>query len=208
MKIMNIFANKTPLNSRYTFDNYIISNANRGAIDAIFSAIFYGNSKKAYNPVFVYGPNGIGKTHLLQAIANKFKKDKPKLRFIYTTVESFINNLIVAINNGCVQEFRNFYQKADVLLIDDIHFLKGKQSTELELVCVLQNLYRTNKQIILSADRHPEDIFAKIQGGLIDFLSEGLTLQIRSPFANKQDFRQLESKLIRLRFESGQVSFT
>ncbi len=187
------------LNPEYTFDSFIINSRNEIAIKAAYAIIFHAD--KYINPLFLYGKNGTGKTHLLQATASKLLEVRPYQEVYYASIETIVSHLVVSIQCDCVNNFRNFYQQLDFLLIDDVHFLKGKPSTAIELFLVLEELCSVNKQVIVSADSAPEKIFAS-ENNLIDFFYEGQVIKMNSPLPSLSchDFRWLQSKILNLKF--------
>lgn len=162
----------------YTFENFVIGSSNRFAHAA---ALAVANAPvNSYNPLFIYGPSGVGKTHLLYAITNRITKNYPDYRVIYVSGEEFTNQLIDAIHRNITPEFREKYRKADVLLIDDIHFIAGKDSTQEEFFHTFNELYKNNKQIILTSDRPPKDI-KTLENRLRTRFDSGLTADIQLP---------------------------
>lgn len=145
-----------PFNFEYTFDNFIVGNSNKFA-HAAATAVAAAPAMN-YNPLFIYGPSGLGKTHLLYAITNEVKKKKPNAQIIYIKGEDFTNQLIEALANQKTSEFRNTYRSCDMLLIDDIQFIAGKVSTQEEFFHTFNALYEEHKQIILTSDRPPREI--------------------------------------------------
>ena len=143
-------------NFEYTFDNFIVGNSNRFA-HAACTAVAAAPAMN-YNPLFIYGPSGLGKTHLLYAIVNEVKKTKADLSVIYIKAEDFTNQLIEAMGAAMMTEFRNKYRSCDLLLIDDIQFIAGKNSTQEEFFNTFNALYEDHKQIILTSDRPPREI--------------------------------------------------
>lgn len=143
-------------NFEYTFDNFIVGNSNRFA-HAACTAIAMMDSKD-YNPLFIYGPSGIGKTHLMSAVVNEIRKKKKDLKVTFIKCEDFTNELIMSLSKKSMPEFREKYRKCDILLIDDIQFISGKEATQEEFFHTFEALYEDNKQIILSSDRPPKDI--------------------------------------------------
>lgn len=142
--------------SEYTFDNFIVGSSNKFAHAACLSVAT--NPANSYNPLFIYGPSGLGKTHLLYAIINEIHKNNPDFNIIYVKGDEFTNQMIESIGKGHTAEFRERFRKADVLLIDDIHFIAGKESTQEEFFHTFNDLYEHHKQIILTSDRPARDI--------------------------------------------------
>lgn len=144
------------LNPRYTFANFVIGESNKlaaAATEAVAKA-----PGITYNPLFIYGGVGLGKTHLLQAIGNEILANNPRKRVVYVTSEKFTNEFITAIHKRTTKEFKEKYRKVDCLLIDDIQFLAGKEGTQEEFFHTFNSLYEENKQIVLTSDRPPKAI--------------------------------------------------
>ncbi len=142
---------------KYTFDDFIVGASNRFAHSAAIAV-----SKKpahVYNPLFIYGGSGLGKTHLMRAIASSIQHDRPHFRILYLRCEDFTNEVIAAIQNGSMEEFRNKYNMVDVLLIDDIQFIAGKEQTQNEFFNTFNTLYDAHKQIVLTSDRPPREMY-------------------------------------------------
>ena len=146
------------LNPKYTFDNYIIGSSNEYAAAAAIRAAENPGQNIYYNPLFLYGSSGVGKTHLMHAIGNSIKKNFPEKKVIYVTSEQFTNDFIDSVRKKTPKNFRQIYRCADVLLIDDIQFLEKKESTQDELFHTFNELYNMNKQIVLTSDRIPEKL--------------------------------------------------
>ncbi len=143
-------------NFEYTFENFIVGNSNKFAHAACTAVA--AKPATDYNPLFIYGPSGIGKTHLMSAVVNEIKKKKPNLKVIFITCEDFTNELIESLSKREMPEFRNKYRNCDILLIDDIQFISGKDATQEEFFHTFNALYEDQKQIILASDRPPKDI--------------------------------------------------
>jgi len=140
----------------YTFENFIVGSGNKFAHAA--SVAVATQPAEAYNPLFIYGGSGLGKTHLLSAIGNQIKKNFPSNNILYVKSEDFSNELIAAIQNNTTQQFKNKYRMVDVLLMDDIQFIGGKESTQEEFFHTFNTLYNAKKQIVLTSDRPPKEI--------------------------------------------------
>ena len=140
----------------YTFDTFIVGSSNKFAHAA--SLAVAANPANAYNPLFIYGGSGLGKTHLLYAICAEIRKNRPNYNIIYVKGDEFANDIITAIRDQRTAEFRERYRKADVLLVDDIQFIGGKESTQEEFFHTFNTLYESNKQIVLASDRPPKEI--------------------------------------------------
>ena len=145
-----------PYNFEYTFDNFIVGDSNKFAHAACWAVA--NRPAQDYNPLFIYGPSGLGKTHLLYAITNEIKKKNPDVKIIYIKGEDFTNQLIESLSQQAMPNFRDKYRSCDVLLIDDIQFIAGKVSTQEEFFHTFNALFEDRKQIILTSDRPPRDI--------------------------------------------------
>jgi chromosomal replication initiator protein len=168
---------KTNLNPKYTFANFVVGSFNELAYAAAMAVV--KNPGQVYNPFFVYGGVGLGKTHLLQAIGNEIIKNFPKKKVRYVPCEKFVSDVILAIKNHQIENLKSFYQNFDVLLVDDIQFLSGKEKTQEEFFYIFNTLYEKNKQIVISSDRPPKAIPAlverlrsRFEGGIIADISQ------------------------------------
>ena len=166
------------LNPRYTFDSFVVGSSNRFAHAA--SLAVSQSPAKAYNPLFIYGGVGLGKTHLMQAIGDFVMSKKIKKKIVYMSSEKFTNQFIDAIRNGKINQFRKKYRKADVLLIDDIHFIAGKESTQEEFFHTFNELHDAHKQIVISSDKPPKNIQG-LENRLISRFEGGLITDIQPP---------------------------
>ncbi len=148
--------NKSNLNPKYTFDSFVVGKNNDLANAAALAVSEAPGT--AYNPLFLYGGVGLGKTHLMHAIGNEILKNNRNANVLYVTSEEFNNNLIAGIKEGSMEKFRNKYRNIDVLLIDDIQFLAGRDSNQEEFFNTFNSLHGAGKQIVISSDRPPKDI--------------------------------------------------
>ncbi len=163
---------ETNLNPKYTFENFVVGSNNELAHAAALAVT--ENLGKKYNPLFIYGGVGLGKTHLLQAIGNKLKKEKKKLKIQYVSCEKFTEELVNSIRKQTIDEFRKKFRQLDLLLIDDVQFVTGKDKTQEELFYTFNTLYEKNKQIVFTSDRPPkaipsieERLRSRFEGGMI-----------------------------------------
>src|SRR3989344_3332252 len=169
---------ETNLNPRYTFDNFVVGSFNELAHAAALAVS--DNSGFAYNPLFIYGGVGLGKTHLIQAIGNKIADGVKKKKVRYISSEKFVSGIISAIRNQSIENLKSSLYSIDVLIIDDIQFLAGKAKSQEEFFHVFNSLYEKNKQIILSSDRPPNAI-PELEERLKSRFSGGMTVDISLP---------------------------
>ena len=169
---------KSGLNPKYTFDTFVVGNNNRFAQAAAMGVAENPGSK--WNPFFIFGGVGLGKTHLMHAIGNEVLKQNPNASILYISSESFTNQLINALRDQSMDKFRDKYRNIDVLLIDDIQFIAGKKSTQEEFFNTFNALYDAQKQFILSSDRPPREIDL-LDDRIKSRLEWGITADIQSP---------------------------
>ncbi|MDD5152533.1 MAG: chromosomal replication initiator protein DnaA [Candidatus Pacebacteria bacterium] len=182
LPLADLYVNKEDgLNPRYTFDNFIIGSFNELAF-AASQAILRKVGTNVYNPLFIYGSTGLGKTHLIQAIGNQVKKLHPDKKVFYTTSEKFSVDYINSVGQGSknMNTFKEKYRKYDLFIMDDIQFLSNKEKTQEELFHIFNELYHNNKQIIFSSDRHPNYIPA-LEDRLKSRFSSGMIVDIQEP---------------------------
>lgn len=166
------------ISESYTFSNFIVGSSNRFAQAAALAVAT--KPSESYNPLFIYGPSGLGKTHLLYAIANEIRRNNHNFSIIYIKGDEFANDLISSIQNGTIEPFRLKYRKADLLLVDDIQFIAGKERTQEEFFHTFNSLHETNKQIVLTSDRPPREIHT-LEDRLKTRFEWGLLADIQPP---------------------------
>lgn len=167
------------LNPRYTFENYCSSMSNKLAV-SVGKAIAEDPNCKTFNPMFVFGTTGVGKTHLIQAIGIKIKELRPRTRVLYTTARIFEMQYTTAVSKNKVNDFINFYQSIDVLILDDIQELAGKQKTQNAFFHIFNHLHQNQKQLIMSSDRRPSDMDGMVPR-LISRFKWGMTVELYKP---------------------------
>lgn len=181
---LNAFRNKNrkpdfiEFNPQFTFDNFVVGSSNQFAHGAAIAVA--NNPADSYNPLFIYGPSGLGKTHLLYAIAGHIHNKHPEYNIVYIKGDQFTNEMIKALQGGKNFEFRNKYRNADLFLVDDIQFIAGKESTQEEFFHTFNNLYENHKQIVLTSDRSPSDM-QKLEERLKTRFEWGLLADIQPP---------------------------
>ncbi|WP_405379424.1 chromosomal replication initiator protein DnaA [Phascolarctobacterium sp.] len=183
------------LNPKYIFETFVIGNSNRFAHAAAQAVA--ANPAHAYNPLFLYGGVGLGKTHLMHAIGNRIKENNPGMKVLYTTSEKFTNEIINSIQNKNTEAFRQKYRNIDCLIIDDIQFLKGKEQTQVEFFHTFNALKDADKQIIISSDRPPREI-ETLEDRLRSRFEQGLTADISAP--------DLETRIAILRTKAASMN--
>ncbi|MBR2870904.1 MAG: chromosomal replication initiator protein DnaA [Clostridia bacterium] len=183
----------SPINPKFTFESFVVGSSNEFSYHAAKAVA--DNPGDAYNPLFIHGGTGLGKTHLLMAIANHLKLHKPSLRVLYATCEQFINQMVESLSKGKLtpMDFRKKFRNVDVLLIDDVQFLSKKQSTQVEFFHTFNELVMQNKQVVLSSDRPPEEI---------EYLEERLKTRFSGGLLADVQIPDLETRIAILRKKS------
>lgn len=168
----------TPLSDRYTFDHFVIGKSNELAAAATLAVSQAPG--KVYNPLFIYGDTGLGKTHLMQAVAHEVLSARPDTRITFIGTEQFTNEMIGSIQNRTMQDFRRRYRESDLLLVDDVQFLKGKEATQEEFFHTFNALYEAGRQIVLTSDRTPSEI-PGLEARLVSRFEWGMVADIELP---------------------------
>ncbi|MDR2668135.1 MAG: chromosomal replication initiator protein DnaA [Puniceicoccales bacterium] len=166
------------INPKNTFDNFIVGDGNQLAQATCIAVA--SDPGKAYNPLFLYGATGLGKTHLLQAVAHAAIEKRPKLKVVYTSTEKFTNEFIKAVQENLLGKFREGYRKVDMLLIDDVHFLSGKERIQEEFFYTFNELFESQKQICLCSDRPAAEI-SRLENRLVSRFQWGFVADIQAP---------------------------
>ncbi|QAT48284.1 chromosomal replication initiator protein DnaA [Caproiciproducens sp. NJN-50] len=192
-------------NYEFTFDTYIVGPSNKFAHAA--SMAVASKPASLYNPLFIYGNSGLGKTHLLYAIRNEIGNTNPAMKIVYIKGDEFTNELIEAIRRGTTGEFHQRYRKADVLLVDDIQFIAGKDSTQEEFFHTFNTLYEAKKQIVLTSDRPPKDI-KTLEERLLTRFEWGLTADIQPPdFETRIAIIKRKAELLKITLPDNVVEY-
>lgn len=167
--------------SNYKFDNFVVGNSNRFAYNAALNvAETKPGETSRFNPLFIYGKSGLGKTHLMYAMINKMREDRPELKIAYTTTENFMNQFIGSVRNSNMESFRKKYRYVDALFIDDIQFIKTGEQTQVEFFHTFNELISKNKQIVITSDRSPKEI-ESLTDRIRTRLENGLLIDIKPP---------------------------
>lgn len=195
-KMPQIRQNPT-INPRYTFENFVIGGSNELARAACYAVS--QSLGTVYNPLFIYGGVGLGKTHLLQSIGNEIIKSDPAKKIIYTTSEKFTSEFVNSIEAGRINEFKDRYRQVDLMIIDDVQFLSGKEKTQEEFFHLFNTLYQNNKQIVLSSDRPPRSI-ATIEERLRSRFEGGMIADVGRP--------ELETRIAILKNKAEEKGFS
>jgi chromosomal replication initiator protein len=185
------------LNSRYTFDNFVVGDGNELAFAACQAVASQPGIK--YNPLYLYGGVGIGKTHLIQAVGNAIQKRNPDAKVLYIATEQFVREFVMALRARTTATFANHYRSADVLIVDDVQFLAGKDKIQEEFFHTFNTLHQANKQIIISSDKPPKDI-AMLENRLKSRFAGGMSIDMQAP-----DF-ETRCAIIQTKAESNQVN--
>jgi chromosomal replication initiator protein DnaA len=189
------------VDARYRFDNYVVGSANRLAVSAARAVA--QSPGATYNPLFIYSSSGLGKTHMMLAIANHALQIQPELRVQYSTVDEFVNDLTEAVAVGSVEAFRQRHQRAGMLLLDDVQFLAGRRETQSEMLRLFDALQRSGTQVVFTSDRSPSEI-ADLDERLITRFSGGLVVDVAAPdYETRMAILRMWCEERRVRFEQG-----
>ena len=193
------------LNPRNTFDNFVVGSGNQLAHAA---SIAVANAPgRAYNPLFVYGETGLGKTHLMHAVAHQMLKNNPNAHIAYVSTEKFTNEFIHAIREKKLAKFRKYYRNVDALLVDDIHFLSGKEGTQEEFFHTFNDLFESGRQIFLASDR-PANEIERLENRLVSRFQWGLVTDIQAPdFETRVAILRKKAAAMRLEMEDDVMEF-
>lgn len=189
----NFAGSSMKFNPRYTFETYVVGSGNRFAHAAAMSVA--ERPAQSYNPLFLYGNSGLGKTHLMHAIGHRVRRNRPYTNIVYTSTETFTNEFIASLANKSQQQFHNRYRNVDILMIDDIQFLSGKEGIQEAFFHTFNALFEKNKQIVISSDRQPKEI-ATLEERLRSRFEAGLIVDIQPP--------DLETRMAILQYKAEQ----
>lgn len=193
------------LNPNYVFSSFVVGPSNRMAHSACLSVA--ESPGVAYNPLFIWGKVGLGKTHLMHAIGHHVESVQPGMKVLYVSAEKFMNDFILSIRNNTNNEFRMRYRDLDVLMIDDVQFFSGKESTQEEFYHTFNNLHNLNKQLVISSDRPPKDI-QEVEDRLVSRFSWGLVTDIQLPdFETRVAILQKKAELKRFQIPEEIIIF-
>ena len=193
--------------ANFTFENYIVGSSNRFAHAAVMAVADSETTIIQYNPLVIYGNSGVGKTHLLLAVKNHVAKKYPNKKVEYIRGEDFTNNMIKALQDGSIEDFRNRFRTVDIFLMDDIHFIAGKDSTQEEFFNTFNTLYQDNKQIIVTCDRPPKDI-KTLEERIRSRFEGGVMADITPPdFETRVGIINTKASLLNLSLEENIVYF-
>ena len=192
-------------NPQFSFENFVVGPSNRFAHGAAMAVTKHPGD--VYNPLFIYGPPGVGKTHLLYAIANSIRRNNPNANIVYIKGDQFTNELIAAIQSGKNIEFRSKYREADLFLIDDVQFIAGKESTQEEFFHTFNKLYEEHKQIVMTSDRKPSDMLT-LEDRLRTRFEWGLLADIQPPdYETRMAILKNKAKHLGLNLEDDVINF-
>ena len=193
------------LNDQYTFENFVVGDNcqySHAAAEAVAE-----KPAQTYNPLFLYGGSGVGKSHLIQAIGHRMISRRPEMQVVYMSAERFTNEFIEAMRVGKLKSFRDRYRKVDAMLIDDIHFLAGKMNTQEEFFHTFNDLLQGGRQMVLVSDRPPSEI-AKLENRLVSRFEWGLTAEVQAPrMETRMAILRMKMHALKIKIEDKLVSF-